>query len=150
MITSQGELTPSFRYISDLRANNERIAALHNERGHVAADGERIADVLDPSGHTERIMLRGHLFDNAVINKLLDIVEGVENCDVQMVDWSLGTNRSEHTTAVLDVIGEGEDPEETTSLALVRLWCTSGFLVRFHERMSLTEPVETRYISGTH
>eukprot|EP00750_Incisomonas_marina_P003937 INCI13427.10.p1 GENE.INCI13427.10~~INCI13427.10.p1 ORF type:complete len:1071 (+),score=195.88 INCI13427.10:193-3405(+) len=141
MITSQGELTPSFRYISDLRANNERIAALHNERGHVAADGERIADVLDPSGHTERIMLRGHLFDNAVINKLLDIVEGVENCDVQMVDWSLGTNRSEHTTAVLDVIGEGEDPEETTSLALARIEA----LV---EAMAVISPIVFRNITG--
>ena len=28
--------------------------------------------------HTARIMLRGHLFDNAIINKMLDIVEGVD------------------------------------------------------------------------
>ena len=115
MITAHGKLTPEYEYIQDLRENNERIAALHASASHTAEETEKA------KAAAARILLRGHLFDNAIINKSLDIVENVEGCGVNMVDWSLGTTKDESSSAVLEIYSDEADAETIVNLAVERI-----------------------------
>merc|ERR1719183_892239 len=91
VIACHGALTPGFKYIEQLREQNERIKA------NVAAPEPAPEDCASK----RLLLLKGHLFDNQTINRVLDVVEQVDGCSLRIVDWTLGSDRDSETSALL-------------------------------------------------
>lgn len=97
VVTDQGQLAPSFKYIQQLRKDSERAA------GRAAARTD--------AGDKRLLMLRGHLFDYSLINRVLDLAEH-SPCDLRILQCRVGSSRDEMTTAVLEMGGERDVMDE--------------------------------------
>jgi len=95
VICDKGQLTPSWAFITDLRAQNERL--------------QKVGGNVSLSSSSSRLLVRGHLFDNAVINKILDLLEHTPGVSIRIADWQVGASRDEPTSLVVDIFGEDED-----------------------------------------
>mmetsp|Transcript_54656 Transcript_54656/g.127824 ORF Transcript_54656/g.127824 Transcript_54656/m.127824 type:complete len:1057 (-) Transcript_54656:87-3257(-) len=105
VICDKGKLTPPWAHIASIRADSERIASM--------AAGTGAMKLGDPGFGHKRVLLKGHLFDNGVINKVLDLVERHSGCAVRIADWSLGASMSEETTVLLDIEGSAKPLSST-------------------------------------
>lgn len=106
IITTNGKLAPPFAYIADLRAQMERAKPV--------SAGEE--------GTKRMLMLKGHLFDNQIINKVLDVVEHVDGCQARIADWQVGTSRDSETWAVLELTSaHGEEVANPTQQAVAQI-----------------------------
>mmetsp|Transcript_26945 Transcript_26945/g.86625 ORF Transcript_26945/g.86625 Transcript_26945/m.86625 type:complete len:1038 (-) Transcript_26945:1363-4476(-) len=101
-VTAHGALTPNFKYIAGLRRDRERLA--------VRTAGSKL-----PSrrAHKRLLLLRGHLFDYSLINRVLDMVESSE-CDFRLVDMRVGSNREEASSAVVELEGASDVVEDVS------------------------------------
>jgi alpha-aminoadipic semialdehyde synthase len=88
-ITSNGVLTPSFRYIAKLRAQKEKLDAVSSAAAATPAAAEGSA--VDPATHTV-LLIQGHLFDSGFINQALDLLEDRAK-DFKIRHWDIGPNQ---------------------------------------------------------
>eukprot|EP00746_Dinoflagellata_sp_MGD_P067131 gnl/MRDRNA2_/MRDRNA2_27723_c0_seq2.p1 gnl/MRDRNA2_/MRDRNA2_27723_c0~~gnl/MRDRNA2_/MRDRNA2_27723_c0_seq2.p1 ORF type:complete len:961 (+),score=180.24 gnl/MRDRNA2_/MRDRNA2_27723_c0_seq2:96-2978(+) len=101
IICNQGKLTPTWDFIAQLRAQNERLARSSQMS---SLGGAKLGDStvrLD-----EKLLIKGHLFDDGVINKILDVFDEIEQCDVRIEDIQMGATPEEETSAILYIKGE--------------------------------------------
>ena len=101
-ITSNGALTPSFRYIAKLRSQHEKAAALQQQAASSASASASTATAAaagDANGDACVLLLQGHLFDSGLINQVLDLLEDRAS-DFKILHWDIGPNqRSKRQTS---------------------------------------------------
>jgi alpha-aminoadipic semialdehyde synthase len=90
-----GQLAQNFDYIAELRASAERARLSHASRHTAAADLSVFVE------------LDGHLFDNHVVGRILDIVEESVDVSARIVDCRVGKDRrtTTHMRLQLDTPG---------------------------------------------
>ena len=91
VLCCQGELTPGFKYIAQLREASEKA---HAGRGLRRARNESFLTV----------KLTGHLFDRRVVNDALDAVEA-RGASANILDFTVGRDRSAPTEMRLQLAG---------------------------------------------
>ena len=89
VICCHGELTPKYKYITDLRAIRER-ARLHKEEymQHVK-EAERKTSSLKRGMRFATVVFNGHLFDTKFFNSAINILED-NHIDFRVVEWQVG------------------------------------------------------------
>jgi len=98
VITWNGSLTPSFKYIGELRAANEAIKKIKG------------FEVQEPVGMKKAqsfttLKLKGHLFDTKGINEIFDILEK-HGLHFRVLELNMGQKPSEASTAFVQVFSK--------------------------------------------
>lgn len=86
VITANGALTPSYQYITELRAINEKLKDTESESS------------VGMQGFT--LQLTGHLFDKQIFNRILDMFEN-RGVNFRVVSWQFGQDSSSKTSVVM-------------------------------------------------
>lgn len=93
VIAANGQLTPSYKYIANLRALNERTKKDDNSS----------------CGQCQSfcIQLTGHLFDTKGFNKIIDMCES-NGVYFRVIAWELGFSKDEETSVTIQCIHQFE------------------------------------------
>jgi alpha-aminoadipic semialdehyde synthase len=97
VITWNGALTPSFRYIAELRAANESIKKL---KGF-----ETKEPTMKKAQSFTTLKFKGHLFDTKGINEIFDILEKYQ-LHFRVLEINIGQSPAEMTTAFIQVFSK--------------------------------------------
>jgi hypothetical protein len=89
VICSHGELTPKYRYITDLRAIREREKKHKEEYMQHVLEAERKTSSLRRGMRFATVVFNGHLFDTKFFNAAINILEDCQ-IDFRVTEWSVG------------------------------------------------------------
>jgi len=126
IICEDGALTPSFDYITALRASSDRA---DKARSHRRSLGERALN----------LSLEGHLFDTGILSRVLDLVEDSGDASAKILHCSVGKDRSTPTRMLLRVL----IPNSGWVDCEANLFFNYVFCYLFHS-------AETRWVSSLH
>ena len=90
VITCHGELTPKYRYITDLRAIRERANQHKEEYMQHVLEAERKTSGLKRGMRFATVVFNGHLFDTKFFNTAINILED-HHIDFRVIEWLVGT-----------------------------------------------------------
>lgn len=88
-------MTPNYKYIADLRKLNEK---LHDDSDDESSKGMQ--------GFT--LQLTGHLFDNQIFNRILDMFEN-RGINFRVVSWNFGQDTQSTTSVVMQGLSLNEE-----------------------------------------
>eukprot|EP00501_MAST-03F_sp_TOSAG23-6_P000049 GSMAST32.ASY1.ANO1.50.1 assembled CDS len=97
IITNQNSLTPNFEYIYDLRKQNERLLKTNSKNNN------KNGQLKEKNNDKKNFLLRGHLFDQSVLNGVLDVVENSDGISVNILDVEVGSDLDHQSTAILQI-----------------------------------------------
>jgi ACT domain-containing protein len=89
VICAHGELTPKYKYITDLRHLREKAKQHQEEYMQHVKELERKTSSLKRGMRFATVVFSGHLFDTKFFNSAIDILESL-HIDFRVVDWQVG------------------------------------------------------------
>ena len=89
VICCHGELTPKYRYITDLRLIREKARQHKEEYMQHVKEAERKTSSLRRGMRFATVVFAGHLFDTKFFNFAINILED-NHIDFRVVEWQVG------------------------------------------------------------